>query len=155
MRTMQKSMEINATAERVFDYVSDPKNLPGIWPSLVEVSSVERKPDGWHSFSWIYKMAGLHFRGQAKTTEIDRPKFYKVHNEGGIPSDFIWSFAQRGTSTLVELKVDYNIPTPVIGKLAEVVVLKMNEREAETLLLNLKSAVESLVSREATVQARA
>ena len=31
--------------------------------SLVEVSRVEAKPDGAHSFDWTYKMAGLKFHG--------------------------------------------------------------------------------------------
>ena len=40
-------------------------------------------------------------------------------------------------------QVEYTIPIPVLGKLAETFVLAMNEHEAEATLANLKARLES------------
>lgn len=144
MLKIEKEIEIKAGAERIFDYITDPNNLPAIWPSMVGVSNVERRTDGWHRFDWVYKMVGVHFRGHADTIAVDRPRFLQTKSEAGIASKFTWQFTARGSACEVKLGVEYTIPTPVIGRLAEHIVARMNEREAETLLLNLKTAVEAL-----------
>lgn len=155
MLTLEKSIDIKAAADQIFDYVTDANNLPGIWPSMVEVSNVKRRADGWHEFDWVYKMVGVHFRGHSDTVRADRPRAFQTKSEAGIWSLFTWGFASRGNSCDVTLKVEYTIPAPVIGRLAEHLVAKMNEREAETLLLNLKAAIEAQTSVEARPQAHA
>jgi uncharacterized membrane protein len=142
MRKIGKQIEIGASVERVFDYVTRPENLLSIWPSLVEVSNVERRSDGWHSFDWAYKMGGIRFHGKAKTVRVEPNAYIEVKNEGGIPSVFRWRYDKRDNSTLVTLDVEYTVPTPVLGKVAEAIVAKMNERETETLLANLKTTLE-------------
>ena len=47
MHRIRKSVEIKAPVNRVYEMLTTPQNLPGIWPSMVEVSNVERKADGW------------------------------------------------------------------------------------------------------------
>jgi len=38
---------------------------------------------------------------------------------------------------------EYTVPILVLGKLAESIILKQNEREADTLLANLKAILET------------
>jgi hypothetical protein len=45
--------------------------------------------------------------------------------------------------TQVTFEIEYSIPIPLLGKFAEAFLVKMNEREAETLLANLKARMES------------
>ena len=42
----------------------------------------------------------------------------------------------------LDLQVEYEVPMPVLGKLAEKVVHKINENEHEVMLANLKVATE-------------
>ena len=49
----------------------------------------------------------------------------------------------QGSSTRMTADVDYTIPVPVLGKLAEKVVLAQNEHEAEVTLANLKVRMEA------------
>lgn len=142
MHSIKKSVEINARPERVFEHITMPQNLPAIWPSMIETSNIERRADGWHKFDWVYKMAGLHFKGHAETTRVEPNKYVEVKNESGIPSTFKWTYEARGSSTLVTCEVDYEMPTPVLGKLAEAVVAKLNERELGTMLENAKNTLE-------------
>jgi uncharacterized membrane protein len=142
MKHITKSIEINAPAERVFDFVTNPVNLPSVWPSLTEVSNVERSADGRHSFDWVYRMAGFPFKGHSTTTEIETGARMTSQNEGGIPSTFRWTFEKKGAGMRLAVDVDYDIPAPIIGKIAEAVVARLNEHEMLTLLANIKATIE-------------
>lgn len=142
MRKISKSVDIGASVERVFDFATQPENLPTIWPSLVEVTKAARRADGWHSFDWTYRMAGVRFHGSAKTVRVETNAYCAVKSEGGIPSVFRWSYEDRDGATRVTLDVEYAIPLPVLGKVAEAIVANINEREADTMLGNLKLALE-------------
>ncbi len=144
MKKVQKSIEIKAPVQRVYDFLTQPSNLPGIWPNLVAVSNIVSRAGGSHDFDWEYKMAGIHFKGHATTEEAQPGKLVRVRNEGGIPSTFIWTYqGLDGSGTRLTLEVEYTIPAPVIGRIAEALVARMNERDAETVLANLKDAMES------------
>ncbi len=143
MAKIHKSITINAPVERVFDYASHPENLPEIWPSMVEVKNPQRKEDGSHSFDWVYKMAGVHFRGHSDTVEVEKNKHLKLKSTEGIQNTFDWSYSGENGTTRVEMSVDYSVPVPLLGKLAEPFVAKLNEREAQTVLENLKARLES------------
>ena len=43
----------------------------------------------------------------------------------------------------MNLTVDYTIPVPVLGKFAEALVLKQNEREADLATASLKGILEA------------
>ena len=142
MHRIRKSVEIKAPVNRVYEMLTTPQNLPGIWPSMVEVSNVERKADGWQKFDWVYKMAGIHFKGHAETIRADANKYVEIRNSSGIPSTFRWTYEARGGGTMVTCEVEYDMPASVLGKLAEAVVTKLNEREMTTMLENAKTAIE-------------
>ena len=40
------------------------------------------------------------------------------------------------------MKVEYVFPVPLLGRLAEVFIVKQNEHEAEVMLANLKARME-------------
>lgn len=154
MAKISKSIDINAPVEQVYDYFTQPENLPTIWPSLVEVSKVQRSADGSHSFDWVYKMAGIRFSGHSQTTEVERNKRVISKNERGIPSTFEYLWEAKGNKTHVTFNVDYTIPGKILSKLAEPIVHRINEREAETLLLNLKDQLEMMQAKGARPHAK-
>lgn len=142
MRKINHIIDIAASVDRVFDFATRPNNLPGIWPSLVEVSNVERREDGWHAFDWTYKMLGVRFHGNARTVRIEPNAYVEVLNAGGIPSTFRWKYEPHEGGTRVSLDVEYTIPAPVLGKIAEAIAAKANEHEMLEMLANLKTALE-------------
>ena len=142
MAKLTKSITIDAPVEKVFGYVSDSTNLPEIWPSLMEMKDVKHLPDGRTTDSWIYKMAGMHLKGTT-TTEYVENKSIISKTEGGVKSTQIWSFKPVDGGTKVTFEVEYTVPIPVIGKLAEAIVVKMNDHEGDVLLANLKSRMEA------------
>ena len=142
MAKLTKSITINAPVEKVFGYVSDSTNLPEIWPSLMEMKDVKHLPDGKTTDSWTYKMAGMRLKGTT-VTEYVKNKSIISKTEGGVKSTQIWTFEPEDGGTKATFEVEYTVPIPVIGKLAEAIVVKMNDHEGDIIMANLKSRMEA------------
>jgi uncharacterized membrane protein len=142
MAKLTKSITINAPLEKVFGYVSDSTNLPEIWPSLIEIRDVKHLPDGRTTDGWTYKMAGIHLKGTT-TTEYVENKSIISKTEGGVKSTQTWTFEPADGGAKATFEVEYNIPIPVLGKLAEAIVVKLNDHEGDTIMANLKSRMEA------------
>jgi uncharacterized protein YndB with AHSA1/START domain len=75
MERIKRTVFIEAPPAKVFGYLMDPKNLPEIWPSMVEVSNVKTKPDGTtEGNDFTYKMAGVKFQGHTEFTDVERDR---------------------------------------------------------------------------------
>ena len=144
MKRILRTVEINASADRIYEFLMQPTNLPSIWPNMVSVSNIVPGAGGASDFDWEFKMAGMSFKGRTITDEAQPGKLARVHNEHGIPSTFLWTYESLdGTGTRLKLDLQYSIPTPLIGKLAEVLVAKLNERDIDSMLANLKDFMEN------------
>ncbi len=142
MATIRKSVSIKAPLDQVYAYMTNPENLPEIWPSMVEVSHVKTAPDGSHSFDWVYKMAGIRFKGHSDTVEVEKNKHVRLKTEKGIPNTFNWTYSGENGGTRLNVAIEYAMPQSLLKKLTEPFVQRLNEREAETLLENLKTRME-------------
>jgi len=143
MKRIQRTITIKAPAQRVFEFLAQPTNLLSIWPSMIEVSNIQALPTGGSEYDWVYKMAGVHLKGHTKTTEYKDGKLLVTKSEGGVVSTFNWKFeGLNGGETRFTSEIEYTIPVPVIGKVAEALVAKLNEREADTFHANLKDVME-------------
>ena len=140
MATIRRSISIHAPVDRVFDYVADPTHLPEVWPSLVEVRNVEDHPTG-KSFDWDYKLLGMRIHGHSDPVELIKNERQVTRAVRGIPNTFRWLYTSHGDETELALEVDYESPLP--GHVGERVIGRINEREAETLLSNLKHKLEA------------
>jgi len=142
MKKIVKSITIKAPVEKIINYLSEPTNLPEIWPSLVEAKDVQRLPDGGTKFRWVYKMAGIHLEGTSEDTEYVPNQRIVSKSKGGVESTQTWMFHPEGDETKVTFEIEYTVPIPVLGKLAEAIVVKMNEHEGGVILANLKTRME-------------
>lgn len=142
MAHLTKSVEIQAPVSKVYEFMTEPTNLPEIWPSMVEITDIKRPPDGTLSYHWKYKMAGMMFEGDSQTEEVIPEQRVVVTNVSGIPSRFVWTYQPKNGGTQLTVDIEYTIPVPVLGRLAEAAIVKMNDREADALLANLKTIME-------------
>ncbi len=143
MATLKASITINAPVEKVFAYLSDPNNLPKVWPNLVEVKDVQPAPAGGYNFSWVYKMAGMRFDGASETVEQIPNQRTVTRSTKGIESHFVWTYEPENGGTKLTVEIEYKVPVPLLGNLAEALIVKQNEQEAATLLANLKIKMEA------------
>jgi uncharacterized protein YndB with AHSA1/START domain len=146
MRKIQKSIDIKVPVQSVYDFVQQPSNLASIWPSLVSVSNVVAKKGGAHDFDYVFKMLGHQFKGHTTVEEAQPGKLARYRNDGGIPSTFTWTYSGLdGNATRLSVDVEYTIPSSLTAKTSEQIAAKMNERDLETMLANLKDLVEQTV----------
>jgi uncharacterized protein YndB with AHSA1/START domain len=138
-----RTISIDAPVEKVFGYLSTPANLPEIWPSMVEARDVERLPNGGNRFRWVYKMAGVRFEGTSEDTEVVANERVVSKTEGGIESTVTWVLQPEDGGTKVTFEAEYRVPVPLLGKLAEALIVRLNQHEAEALVANLKAIMEA------------
>jgi uncharacterized membrane protein len=147
VRTVPKNettITINAPVEKVFSYLQDnPINLLEIWPNMVEIEDVQQLPQGGTSFRWAYKMAGIRFKGTSEDIEYIANQRVVSKTKGGIETTYTWTFQPKYGGTEMTVEVDWAIPLPVLGKLAEALIVKQQEREFAVVLANLKDRMEA------------
>ena len=143
MATAKKSIKINAPVEKVFEFMMKPEILPEIWPSFVEMKNIKELSNGGHSWDWVYKMAGMRFTGSSENTEVVPNERTVSRTTGGIESTITWLYQPEDDGTNVTFEAEYTVPVPLLGKLVEAVIVKMNENEAEVILANLKARMET------------
>jgi len=144
MAVVEKSTEINAPVEKVFSYLENSESNVEWLPGMMEVREINKTENniGTH-FRWTYKMAGLRFEGETTVVEHIPNSKIVTQSKGGINSTWTFTFEQKGGGTKLTIKVDYTVPVPVLGKLAEALVLKQNNREADLALSNIKERMET------------
>ncbi len=142
MPEIKQSIEIHAPVSEVFAFVDRPENLPEIWPSMLEVGNVTESANGGHDFDWVYKMAGMKFRGRSKSIEFERDRRIATRSETGIPSTFHWTFEARDDTTVFTQEIEYEIPHTLLARIAAPFIHKLNEREGRLVMENLKARVE-------------
>ena len=143
MAKAEQSVFIKAPVNQVFSYAMEPANQPDFWPSLLETTDIEPLPEGGFRNRWVYKMSGMRFKGTSETTEYVANRRVVNVTKGGIPSVQTWTFEPEPGGTKVTFAAEYTVPIPLLGKMAEALIVKMNQREAETLLGNLKDRMEA------------
>ena len=142
MERIHKRIEIKAPVDKVFSYLDDPKNSTEWINNMIEVNDVTGSGVGKH-FNWIWNMAGIKFKGESTYTEDTPNKRIVFKSKGGIDATWDYKFESQKNVTILDLDIEYSIPVPVLGKLAEKLILKHNERDAEMALGNLKDRLES------------
>ena len=144
MARVERTITINAPVEKVFDYVSDATNGPEFIPSQVETEYVTRTQEGVGSrYRWVYKLLGIRFEGESICAEYVPNERIVSETKSGILSTWTYTFEPEDGGTKLTLAVDYTIPVPVLGKFAEALVLRQNEREADLGMANLKAIMEA------------
>ena len=142
-KTIVRDIRVDTPAERVFNFLGDPNNLPEIWPNIIEVKNVKKSKDNpGFNFSWAYKMSGLLFEGKCETIEYTPYDRLVVKSNKGLDSTITWRFQPMGRETQVTLRFEYQIPSSLLKRMKEDVVIQENEHEVEALLQNLKSRLE-------------
>ena len=141
MAKVERSITINAPVEKVFNYINDPMNQPEWVPSTMEITDVSGSGVG-QRYRWTYKMAGVLLKGETTVTEHLPNERIVTQIQGGVTSTWILSFKTQDGGSIMELDIEYTIPIPVIGKIAEKIVLKRNEQEADLAMANVKEIME-------------
>lgn len=141
MAKVAKSVTIDAPVEHVFAYLRDPTSNLEWLPGMMEVTRVSGEGVGAR-FSWVYRMAGITLEGESTALEFVPNERFVTESKSSIISTWTWDFASKDGGTRIDLVVDYVVPIPVLGKLAEALVVKQNEHVLDTALEKIRSRME-------------
>ena len=142
MATLSKSAAIHAPPDRVFAYVTAPSNFADWLPSMVEVRNVLGAGAG-QQYEWTYKMAGMLLRGQSTVVEYTPNQRAVFQSIGSIGSDWTFTVEPHEAGALLRIEVEYSVPVPVLGKLAERLALNRDARDFTLAFENIKDRLES------------
>ena len=142
MASWKDSILIHAPPEDVFAYVDDPRELPTWLPGMIEVRNVIGTGLG-QQYEYTYKMGGLQLRGTNIVIEYV-PNERGLHQVIGMISA-LWDYSvePHPEGTLLNIEVEYSVPIPVLGRLAERLAIKQNAASFELALINVKDVMEA------------
>ena len=142
LASYEGSIVINAPVSEVFAYVNAPATIADWMTAMVEVRNVIGSGAGLQ-WDWTYKMAGIHVRGQSVIVDYIPNECATHQGIGMLAASWTNIVEPHDGGTKLTMKLDYTIPVPVLGKLAEHLTIKRNARELEASLLNLKETLEA------------
>jgi uncharacterized protein YndB with AHSA1/START domain len=147
MAHIERSIEIEASPEAVFEVLTDLDRLPD-W-STVTVKTHE-VPDGelkvGSEFRQTLRVLGRDIDCDWRVTEADPPNriAYEATAPGGGQLRMAQQVRGEGSRSRVELDLDYELPGGFAGELVDrTYAERRNEREAEHSLHNLKDLLEA------------
>jgi uncharacterized membrane protein len=143
MKTIIRDIQVNTSVDRVFDFLADPEHLPEIWPNIIEVKNVKKsKANDSFTFNWAYKMSGIHFEGKCETVEYVPYDRLVIQSTKGLDATLNWKFQPNGQATHLTLRFEYEVPSTLLKRTKEEIVIRENEHEVEAMLQNVKSRLE-------------
>ncbi len=143
MATIEKELVIKAPPEKIFNFVVKSSNLTKLWPSLVEITNETLLLNGGYCAEWKYKMAGAILKGKSACTEVVPNQWFKVKIEGAVSCTLKWTLqSDDHIHTKVNINLEYRTHFIPFRRLTENIIAKMNERESDMILDNLKEFME-------------
>ena len=141
MVKVERNVIIKAPVEKVFAYITDPKNEMEWLPGNTDVRDITGQGVG-QRWGYTFKMMGLPLKGEDEVLEHTPNQRYVTKSSGGIVSTWTWTFKPEDGGTRLNVVVEYTIPVPVLGKVGEKLALGQIEREADLAAANIKARLE-------------
>lgn len=143
MPRVEGDIHVDVEPKTAFEYMDVPEHQAEISPSLSTVETVAELPNGGKRATYTYRMAGIPLDGEVEAVVYEPPDRIVFEMTGGIEGTIEWTFEPDGDGVRVGYAAEYDLPIPVIDRLAEPFVKKYNERELATTLRNLKTRLET------------
>jgi uncharacterized protein YndB with AHSA1/START domain len=137
MATIERSFFTNAPQERVFAFLTDHTNDPQWLPGLTDARNFSGEGTDYQ-WEMTYKMAGISFNVTGQVIEHDPPRRHVVETKSGVVSTWSWTLEPRADGTQVSLHMEYAVPVAAVGKIAEKLLFKQNEKSADEGVANLQ-----------------
>jgi hypothetical protein len=118
-------------------------DIPEYWPSVIEIKDVEPLPNGGARMTGVYKMAGVRLEIESQCTEFVRNRQTTYESGSGASSRLIWTCEPHDGGTKVTVENEYTLKMPVLRRLGESFLAKINENEAEVILAYVKAKMEA------------
>jgi carbon monoxide dehydrogenase subunit G len=143
MPRVEDDIYVDVDPETAFEYMDVPEHQAEISPSLSAVETVEELPTGGKRATYTYRMGGVPLTGEVAAVTHEPPERIVFDMTGGIEGTIEWTFTPEADGVRVGYAAEYDLPIPVLDRLAAPFVRKYNERELKTTLQNLRTRLET------------
>ena len=141
---IKAAREINVPAAEVWNLLTNPYKIPLFMPSLIENTNIPKLPlKPGSKFNYKYQMFGIILEGELTVSKFEPTKNYKFVTNGDAESEWNYTLKEKNGKTLVQLAVSYKPPKNVLDKVKGSILTKMNQKEAELFLENMKILLET------------
>jgi len=141
-KNVVQSTTINAPAEKVFTFLSDPTNWMSAMPGDSEVTHLDMKPGGvGTSASWSAKMWGVHMSTTHEYREVIPNRRIVSKASVGPVLTFSLEPVSGGTELTVEGSLD--IRAPVVRVPVQALFARWTEDDIRGMVVNIKSLMET------------
>ncbi|MBN1955167.1 MAG: SRPBCC family protein [Anaerolineae bacterium] len=137
MATIQRTFSVGASQDDVFAFLADHANDVQWLPGVTDARNFTGEGTGYE-WELTYKMAGISFNVIGQVIEHDPPRRHVVETRSGMVSRWDWTLEPEGDGTRISLLMEYTIPVAAVGKIAERILLKQNEKVADEGMANLQ-----------------
>ena len=136
-------VDISVSPEKVFNFLTNPKNIPLVLPGLIENYNIPELPIQVGSkFNFKYQMLGIVQEGEITVNKVESNSTYDFTSTGGIASKWVQRMTEKDNGTHFALDVEYDPPKSWLDKIKLEIVRKMNQSDAEKYVQNLKTLLE-------------
>lgn len=144
MATVERSISVSATPDEIEAATTlNPEGWPRWYAGVERATPDPNYPAAGSTVALVYKTAGITF--ELKQTLIEfTPGVTTVYQvEGMLNGTQTWTVHPDGPNTLIRALFEYEVMGGGMGKIADkLVVERMNTKNLETSLENLKSLLE-------------
>ena len=144
MPLIRKSIDVDASPENVFKYVTNPTTQPD-WMHFVhevDIISGDGQSKGTTDRA-VVKLGPRTEVQEALWTEYGSPKTFARKNTSGMEMESRWTFEPLGNGTRVDWIIDYRPPMGVLGMMVDAVFMnRVFQNEVEESLEALKAQLE-------------
>ena len=136
------SVTINVPPEKIFARISEPMNAIEDIPNVIEVKDITGQGAGM-SYKLVYKMTGVRLSLDCTFVEYAPNERVTIQIKGAMNATQTYEVKSLNTGSRLLVTAEYEIPIPLVGKIAEALLKKHNEREWQAILDNLKARLET------------
>ena len=145
MTVISKSVTINAPVAQVQAFMDNPDITPEWYEGMEMLTPSQGYPTEVGSTAVIeIKAGGMTMESNLEVTESEPEKLRVFKMDGMIVGTNTWNIRPDGDVTHIDLTIDYEMKGGGIGKIMDkLFVERINDKNAEASLANLKSRIEA------------
>lgn len=136
------SVTIDVPPEKVFARIYEPMNAMEDIPNVIEVKDIIGQGAGM-SYKLVYKMTGVRLPLDCTFVEYTPNERMTIQFKGAMNGTQTYEVKSLDAGSQLLVTSEYEIPIPLVGKIAEALLKKHNEREWQAILDNLKARLEA------------
>lgn len=141
-KNLVRSITIDAPAEKVYSFLSDPTHWMSAFPGDSEVTEVNITPDGaGTSAKWSARILGINMSVTHEYREVIPDK--RIVSKASAGPVLTFSLEPVGAGTELSVEESFDIHAPFVRVPVQALFARWSENDIEALVANIKSMVES------------